>query len=84
MSSPARKIGRFIVVDIVLVLALIAFGMALRLLKIPINGHELLANLFGQHGILFGMILPMLVYLLIPATAVWIIALVIAAFKEIR
>lgn len=84
MSPLARKIGRFIIADIVLIVALIAFGMGLTLLRIPVNGHEALADLFGQHGILFGMILPVLIYLLIPAIAIWIVALVIAAFRQNR
>lgn len=73
-SRAVRKIGWFVAGDIALIVCLIAFGLALRALKISREGHPFFTDIFGSHGLLFGVVLPLAIYLLIPAIVIWIIA----------
>ncbi len=68
-----RKIGWFVAGDIALILFLFAFGLVLSAMKIPIEGHPFLTDIFGAHGLIFGVVLPVAVHLLIPAVVIWII-----------
>jgi hypothetical protein len=79
-----RKIGWFLAGDVALILFLITFGLVLRAMKIPIEGHPFLADMFGQHGLLFNFVLPLAVYLLIPVAVIWVIAWVVAALRAER
>jgi uncharacterized membrane protein YjfL (UPF0719 family) len=81
-SRSVRKIGWFVVGDIAVILFLFAFGLVLRVMKIPIEGHPFLAVMFGGHGLVFGLVLPLAIYLLIPVAVIWFIAWVVVALRK--
>jgi hypothetical protein len=68
-SRSVRKIGWFVAGDVALIL-------------IPIEGHPFLADILGAHGLVFGFVLPLAVYLLVPAVVIWIIVWVVANFRK--
>jgi hypothetical protein len=83
MASPSvRKIGWFVAGDLALILFLFAFGLALDALKIPAEGHLFLTGVFGPHGLIASTVLPLAIYLLVPAIVIWIIAWVVTTFKK--
>jgi hypothetical protein len=49
-SRPVRKIGWFVAGDIALILILFAFGLVLSAMKIPIEGHPILAGISNENG----------------------------------
>jgi hypothetical protein len=81
-SGSVRKIGWFLAGDVALILFLILFGLALRAIKIPIEGHPFLADMFGQHGLVFNFVLPLAVYSLVPLAIIWVIAWVVAGLRK--
>lgn len=81
-SRSVRKIGWFVAGNIALILILFALGLVLSATKIPIEGHPFLAVILGGHGLVFGVVLPLAVYLLVPTILVWIIAWVVANFRK--
>jgi hypothetical protein len=81
-SRSVRKIGWLVAGDIALILILFAFGLVLSAMKIPIEGHPFLADILGAHGLIFGVVLPLAVYLLVPAVVIWIFAWVVANFRK--
>jgi hypothetical protein len=61
MSHPSRsvrQIGWFLAADLALILFLIVFGLLLHAVKIPVEGHPFLTDMFGQHGLFFNFLLP--------------------------
>lgn len=81
-SRSVRKIGWFVAGDIALILILFALGLVLSEMKIPVEGHPFLADVLGAHGLIFGVVLPLAVYLLVTAVVIWIIAWVVANFRK--
>ena len=61
-------------------LFLFAFGLLLNVMKIP--AHGLFTDMLGAHGLLFGFLLPLAVYSLIPTILIWFIAWVVVAFYK--
>jgi len=51
-------------------------------MKIPVEGHPFLTDMFGQHGLFFNFLLPFAVLTLIPLSIIWIIAWVIARLRK--
>ena len=80
--SLSRVCGWVVLGDVCLVLLIFGFGVSLPAMKIPVEGHPVLTLFFGEHGILFGLVLPMLIYLLIPLAMLWAIAAVVGFLKE--
>ncbi|HET9801982.1 MAG TPA: hypothetical protein VFP96_01980 [Candidatus Acidoferrum sp.] len=75
MARSVAKLLRWLVaVDAAAALFILAFGFLLTFAKTPMQGHPLMATLFGMHGILFGLVLPILIYSLVPLALTWIIA----------
>lgn len=83
-SRSVRKIGWFVAGDIALVLALFVFGLALDGLKIPIDAHPFLMRMLGPHGLIANILLPLAIYSLGPAIAIWIIAWVVTTSKKTK
>ena len=83
-SRSVRKIGWFLAANVALVLLLFTFGLVLRAMKIPVKGHPFLADIFGQHGLLFNFVLPLAVYLLIPVAVIGVVVWVVAALRAER
>jgi hypothetical protein len=79
-SRPVRKIGWFVAGDIALILFLFAFGVVLRAMKM--EGHPFLTDMLGAHGLIAGVVLPLAIYLLVPAIVIWVIAWVVATFRK--
>jgi len=57
--------------DICLALLIAGLGFLLTALKIPMQGHPVLSSLLGGHGLLFGLVLPLLLYSLVPLAIIW-------------
>ena len=81
-SRSVRQIGWLVAADIALILFLFAFGLALSAMKIPMEGHPFLTDMLGAHGLIFGVVLPLAIYLLIPAVAIWIIAWIVSSLRK--
>jgi hypothetical protein len=82
-SRSVRKIGWFVAGDIALILVLFAFGsVLLPAMKISRDGHPFLTDMLGEHGLLFGIVLPLAIYLLIPVTVIWFIAWIVAILRK--
>ena len=75
-----RKIGWFLVGDVALILFLFLFGLLLRAMRIPVDGHPLFTAMLGQHGVVFNFVLPLAFYSLIPIAVIWVIAWVVSRF----
>ena len=63
-------------------LFLFAFGLLLNVMKIA--PHGLFMDMFGAHGLLFGVLLPLAVCSLIPTILIGFIAWVVVAVLEER
>ena len=61
---------------------LFTLSTALGALKISVEKNDFLTAVLGAHGIVFGLILPLAIYSLIPAVIIWGVAWVIAASRE--
>jgi hypothetical protein len=81
-SQVVRTIGWVVAGDVALILFLFTFGLLLNVIKIP--AHGLFMDMFGAHGLLFGFLLPLAVYSLIPTVLIWFIACVVAVLQERR
>jgi len=68
--------------DLAFILFLFIFGIAIRAMKIPMEEHPVLAVIFGGHGVIFGVVLPLAIYLLIPAIVIWAIAWFVSFLRE--
>src|SRR5258708_3718955 len=79
-SRAVRKIGWFLAGDVALILFLFVFGVLLRAMKIPVEGHPFLTTVLGQHGLVSNFVLPLAVYSLIPVAVIWVIAWVVSGF----
>jgi hypothetical protein len=82
MSKFLRKLSWFILWDVALTALLFTTGLALKAMKISVNGHEVVASVLGPPGIVFGAVLPVLVYLLIPAFIIWIISWTVVSLRR--
>jgi hypothetical protein len=85
MSHPSRsvrQVGWFLAADLALILFLVVFGLLLHAVKIPVEGHPFLTDMFGQHGLFFNFLLPLAVLSLIPLSVIWVIAWVVARFRK--
>lgn len=81
-SQVVRTIGWVVAGDVALILFLFAAGLLLNVMKIP--AHGLFMDMFGAHGLLFGFLLPLAVYSLIPTILIWFIAWVVVAVLQER
>ena len=81
-SRSVRQIGWFLAGDLALILFLILFGLVLNAIKIPVEGHPFLTDIFGQHGLFFNFLLPLAVFSLIPLSVIWVIAWVVARLRK--
>ena len=85
MSRPSRsvrQIGWFLAADLALILFLIVFGLLLHAMKISVESHPFLTDMFGQHGLFFNFLLPFAVLALIPLSIIWVVAWVIARLRK--
>ena len=71
--------GRIVLADVCLALLIAGLGLLLAAMKIPMEGHPVLFMLFGGHGLLFGLVLPLLLYSLVPLAAVWAVAAIMVS-----
>jgi hypothetical protein len=86
MSKPSRsvrQIGWLLAGDVALILFLFVFGVLLRAMKIPVKRHPFLADMLGQHGLVFNFLLPLAIYSLIPVAVLWLIAWTVTALRKI-
>ncbi len=81
-SRSVRKIGWFVAGDIALILLLSAFGLVLDALKIPMDGHPFITDTLGPHGLVFNLVLPLAMYILVPAIAIWIVAWIVTISRK--
>jgi hypothetical protein len=85
MSRPSRsvrQIGWLLAANLALILFLIVFGLLLHAMKISVEGHPFLTDMFGQHGLFFNFLLPFAVLTLIPLSIIWVVAWVIARLRK--
>lgn len=80
-SSILRKLGWFVAAAAVGSGLLFGSGIFLNRLKISIEAHPMLAVLLGPHGIVYGLVLPLLIYSLLFGAALWITAWLVRAFR---
>jgi hypothetical protein len=76
MKYPASGLGRFIVMNFVFVLLLIASLFVGELLNIDVSSGLPLV-LFGLHGVVYGMLLPLALLALVLAGTIWIFIFVV-------
>jgi hypothetical protein len=83
MASPVyvRKIGWFLIGDLALIACLFALGLALSAMKIS-GENNVVMVILGPHGLVFGVVLPLAVYLIVPTVIIWIVAWAVSLFRR--
>jgi len=79
-----RGFTRFVICHVAIVLILVAFGFALSALKISRQGLDMLSVILDPHGIVFGLLLPLLIYALVPTLIIWIILRIVSLLRKTR
>ena len=80
-SRYVRKIGWFLIVDLAFIACLAGLGLALSAMKIQ-RGNNFITDMLGPHGLVFGVLLPLAVYLIVPTVIIWIVAWVVSLFRK--
>jgi len=73
--SVSGILGRIVLTDV----CLAGLGLLLAAMKIPIEGHPVVSILFGRHGFLFGLVVPLLLYSLVPLVVVSAVAAIMVS-----
>jgi len=77
--SVSGILGRIVLTDVFLASLIAGLGLLLAAMKIPIEGHPVLSILFGRHGFLFGLVLPLLLDSLVPLVVVSAVAAIMVS-----
>ena len=80
-SRFVRKIGWFLIGDLVFIACLVGLGLALSAMKIQ-RGNNFVTDMLGPHGLVFGVVLPLAVYLIVPSVIIWIVAWTISLLRK--
>lgn len=80
-SRFVRKVGWFLIGDLVFIACLIGLGLALSAMKIQ-RGNNFATDMLGPHGLAFAVVLPLAVFLVIPTAIIWIVAWVISLLRK--
>ncbi len=80
-STYVRKIGWFLIGDLAFIAFLFGLGFALSAMKIQ-RGNNFVTDMLGPHGLVFGVVLPLAGYLIVPAVIIWIVAWTISLFRK--
>jgi uncharacterized membrane protein YjfL (UPF0719 family) len=81
MSPTVRKIGWFLIGDLAFIAFLFVLGRVLNTMKIR-RGSNFITDMLGPHGLVFGAVVPLAVYLLVLAAIVWIIAWATSSLRK--
>jgi hypothetical protein len=59
----------------------LAVGLAISAMKIQ-RGDNFVTDMLGPHGLVFGVVLPLAVYLIVPTVIIWIVAWAVSLFRK--
>jgi hypothetical protein len=79
-----RGFTRFVLWYAAVVVILAAFGLVLGALKISTQGNDVLTNILGPHGIVFGLVLPAMIYAFVPIFVIWIVSRIASLLRKNR
>jgi hypothetical protein len=60
---------------------LVGLGLAISAMKIQ-AGNNFVTDMLGPHGLVFGVMLPLAVYLIVLTVIIWIVAWAVSLFKK--
>ena len=80
-SNYVRKIGWFLIGDLAFIACLAGLGLALHATSIQ-RGNNFVTDMLGPHGLAFGVVLPLAVYLIVPTVIIWIVAWAVSIFRK--
>jgi hypothetical protein len=56
-------------------------GKPIGFMKIQ-RGNNFVTGMLGPHGLVFGVVLPLAVYLIVPTFTIWIVAWAVSFFRK--
>jgi hypothetical protein len=81
MSRFVRKVGWFLIGDLVFIACLIGLGLALSAMKIQ-RGNNFATDMLGPHGLVFGVVLPLALFLVVPTAIVLVVAWLVSLLRK--
>jgi hypothetical protein len=82
-SRYVRKIGWFLIGDLAFIACLVGLGLVLNAMKIQ-RGNNFVTDMLGPHGLVGGVVLPLAIYLIVPAVIIWIVAWAVSIFRKLK
>jgi hypothetical protein len=79
-----RGFTRFVLWYAAVVVILAAFGLVLGALKISTQRNEVATNILGPHGIVFGLVLPTMIFAFVPIFVIWIVSRIASLLRKNR
>lgn len=80
-SPLLRRVGLFVLADLFLILGLAGLGLVLGTMRVSSSAFEKFSSVLSEHGVIFGLVLPVSICLLILGLLVWVIVWAVAVMK---